>query len=384
MRPIKYLAVLLIILSLVLGAGCELLSSIDIGLPTTPSSTTPNPTPSTPTTTPTPTVTTTIAPTWTPPAPDSSQPLLPDFVSVVAKVKPSVVAINTEIVTYDIFGRPVTQEAAGSGWVIDEAGYVVTNNHVVEGAQSITVTLDDSRTFTASVVGTDSIADMAVLRIEAQNLIKATIGDSSQLEAGEWVLALGNSLNLGVTPSEGIVRSLNVSLPVSAGQTLNGLIGTSAPINPGNSGGPLVNLQGEVVGITTVKISMVGVEGMGWAISIETAKPIIESLIQKGYVIRPYLGVVLSDVNPFLVLTEGLSVDKGAFITEVAQNSPAEAAGLKAGDIIVSFGSTEITSAQELIQTIYASEIGQQIEIIFWRGNTKNTTLATPIERPPS
>ncbi|MBM4432799.1 MAG: PDZ domain-containing protein, partial [Chloroflexi bacterium] len=379
MRLIKYLAVLLIILSFVLGAGCNLLPSIDIGLPTTPSPTTSIPTSLPPVTT-TPPVTTPTNPTWTPPTTESPRPLLPDFTSVVAKVKPSVVAINTEVVTRDIFGRPVTQEAAGSGWIIDEAGYVVTNNHVVEGAQSITVTLDDDRTFTANIVGTDSIADIAVIRIEAQNLVRAAVGDPSKLEIGEWVLAVGNSLNLGVTPSEGIVRSLNVSLPVSAGQTLNGLIGTSAPINPGNSGGPLVNLRGEVVGITTVKISMVGVEGMGWAISIETAKPIIESLIQKGYVVRPYLGVVLADVTQFLVLTEGLSVDKGAFITEVAKNSPADAAGLKAGDIIVSIGSTEITNAQELVQAIYASEIGKQIEIIFWRGNTKSTTFATPIE----
>jgi len=111
--------------------------------------------------------------------------LLPDFTSVVAKVKPSVVAINTEVVTRDIFGRPVTQEAAGSGWIIDEAGYVVTNNHVVEGAQSITVTLDDDRTFTANIVGTDSIADIAVIRIEAQNLVRAAVGDPSKLEIGE-------------------------------------------------------------------------------------------------------------------------------------------------------------------------------------------------------
>ena len=376
-RLTKYLAVLLIVFSFVLGTGCNLLPGIDMGLPTTPS---PTPPPATTT----PPVTTPPSPTWTPPPTGSSQPLLLDFVSVVAKVKPSVVAIKTEIVTYDIFNRPITQEAAGSGWIIDEAGYVVTNNHVVEGAQSITVTLDDGRTFTANVVGTDSIADIAVLRIEAQNLVRAAVGNSSTLEVGEWVLAVGNSLNLGVTPSEGIVRSLGASLPVSEGQTLYGLIGTSAPINPGNSGGPLVNMRGEVVGITTVKIAMVGVEGMGWAISIETAEPIIESLIQKGYVTRPYLGVVLQDVNQFLIITSGLAVDKGAFITEVAQNSPADAAGLKAGDVIVSVGSKEINNAQELIQAIHASEIGQQVEIIFWRGNTKNTTFATPIERPPS
>ena len=223
----------------------------------------------------------------------------------MTKIKPSVVAINIEVLTYDIFNRPITQEGAGSGWIITEDGYVVTNNHVVEGVESITVTLDDGRTFPAGVVGTDLFTDIAVIKIDTENLVKAEVGDSSKLKIGEWVLAVGNSLNLGVTPSEGIIRSSGASVPVTAGQTLYGLIGTSAPINPGNSGGPLVNMRGEVVGITTVKIAMVGVEAMGWAISTETAMPIIESLIQTGYVIRPWLGVML------------YTVDEGVFIAEV-------------------------------------------------------------------
>jgi len=377
---IKYLVVLLIlILSLLAGTSCELLPHIDI-LPPSLSST-PSPTPSsqsTPVTTPTPT-----NPIWTPPPTVEQEPALPDFPSVVAKIKPSVVAINTEVITYDIFNQPYTQEGAGSGWIIDERGYVVTNNHVVEGAKSMTVTLDDGRTFPAKVIGTDQFADIAVIKIDAENLVKAEIGDSSKLKAGEWVLAIGNSLNLGVTPSEGIIRSVGASVPVSAGQTLYGLIGTSAPINPGNSGGPLVNMQGEVVGITTVKIAMVGVEAMGWAISIETALPIIEDLIQKGYVVRPWLGVELSPVNQWLVFTYNLTVDKGAFITQVASGSPADKAGLKAGDVIVGINGKEINSAEDLIDDIHSSQIGQTVELVFWRGNTKSTTSATLAESPP-
>ena len=355
-----------------LGAGCELLPDIelpDIGI-------------SPPSSSPAPEVTAPTKPDWTPPPAEGQDSSLPDFVSVVTKIKPSVVAINTEVVTYDIFNRPFTQERAGSGWIVDEDGYVVTNNHVVQGAESITVTLDDGRTFPASVVGTDPLTDIAVIKIDAANLVKANLGDSTELKAGEWVLAIGNSLNLGVTPSEGIVRSLGASIQISEGQTLFGLIGTSAPINPGNSGGPLVNMRGEVVGITTVKIATVGVEAMGWAISSETAMPIIEALIQNGYVIRPWLGVALYNVDQYVVLRYNLAVDKGAFVTEVAPGSPADNAGIEESDVIVSMDSKEISTAQDLILAIHSSEIGQRVEIVFWRGDTENTTYAILIERP--
>jgi serine protease Do len=357
---IKYLLVPLIILCLLLGSSCTL----------QPMNTSPTSTPTAPT-----------ERSWTPPSTEQNKPLL-DFISVIAEVKPSVVAINTEITTYDIFNRPYTEEGAGSGWIIDEDGYIVTNNHVVEGAQSITVTLDDGRLFPAAIVGTDFLTDLAVVKIDAENLVRASEGDSSELVLGEWVLAIGNSLGLGVTPSEGIVRSLGASITVSPGQTLHDLIGTSAAINPGNSGGPLVNMRGEVVGITSVKISMVGVEAMGWAISIDSAVPIITALINSGHVVRPYLGINYTDVNPNLVSWYNLTVNEGIFVAEVLSGYPAEEARLKAGDVIVGFNGEEIANTDDLVQAITSCEIGQRVEIVYWRGNAKYTTYATLTESP--
>ena len=354
--------------SLLLGMGCELLPNVDI-LPTS----TPSPTP---TSTPSP-----INPDWTLPPIENNTPQLPSIADVVAEVRPSVVAINTEVVTYDIFNRPFTQEGAGSGWIIDENGIIVTNNHVVEGAESVTVTLSDGRTFPAEACCTDPLSDLAVVRIDAQNLPSASIGDPSQSRVGDWVVAIGNALGLGISAKEGIVSRVEVSIPV-AGQTLGNLIETSAAINPGNSGGPLVNMKGEVIGITSVKIATVEVEGIGYAISTETAMPIIEELIRTGYVVRPWLGVVLRSVDEFVILQYELTVEEGAFITEVAPDSPADEAGLEAGDVITGFADHEITTAQDLVEAIHSSKIGQQIEITFWRGDVKKTTRVTLIERP--
>ncbi len=366
---IKYLlASLIIIIVLLLGTSCQLLPGVD----TSPPPSSPPPQTDVP-----------IDPNWTPPV-DNSAPVLPDIASVVADVKPSVVAINTEAITYDIFGRAVREQGAGSGWILDEDGLIVTNNHVVEGAESITAILADGRTFSAPIetVRTDPLTDLAVFKINGQNLPAANMGDSTKLRVGDWVVAIGNSLNLGVTPSEGIIRSLEASVPVSEGQTLYGLIGTSAAINPGNSGGPLVNMAGEVIGITTVKIAMVGVEGMGWAISINTAIPVIEELVLEGYVVRPYLGIVFADVNQYIIGEYDLAVDRGAFVTQVVPDSPAGRAGLKAGDVIVSLDGEQIFTGQELVKAIHSSQVGKRVEIIFWRGETEATTYATLIERP--
>jgi len=363
---IKYLiASLILILSLALGSGCIYVE-------------TPSPPPS-----PSPEVTAPTSPEWTLPPAETQNPPLPDLVSVVAKIKPSVVAINTEVVSYDIFNRPFTQEGAGSGWIIDKDGLIVTNNHVVAGAETITVTLADGRTFPAGVIGADALTDLAVLRVNDTNLPEADIGDSDELRIGEWVLAIGNALGMGITAKEGIVSRQGVSIPVSQGQTLDALIETSAAINPGNSGGPLVNMAGEVIAITSAKIAQVGVEGMGYAISSNTAIPIIEELVQKGYVIRSWLGVVLYTVDQYAVFRYKLAVDKGTLITEVAPGSPADKAGLAVGDVIVSFADKEITTAQELIKAIHSSQIGQEVEITYWRGETENTTYAILTESPP-
>ena len=351
---IKYLVVsLILILSLTLGLGCFLPPEVGISPPPT----------APPTATP-------IDPSWTSPPCESDALRLPDYIAVVAKVKPSVVAIKTDT-------------SAGSGWIIDEAGIIVTNNHVVAEAETITITLDDDRTFPAKAVSADPLTDLAIVKIDAQNLPAADIGDSSLLRLGEQVAAIGNSLGLGISMKGGWTSRLGVSIPVSAGQTLDDLIETDAAINPGNSGGPLVNMAGEVIGITSLKIAIAGVEGMGYAISINTAIPIIDQLIVNGYVIRTYLGVRLSDVNPTLVWWYNLAVDKGAFVTYVAPDSPADKADIEPEDVIVSLDDEEISTAQELIQATHSRQIGQRVKIVFWRGDTENTTYATLTESPP-
>ncbi len=356
---------LILILSLALGAGCGLLPEVD----TSPSSSPPAADNATP-----------IDSGWTTPLTESEAPILPNIADVVAKVKPSVVAINTEVITFDIFDRPRTQEGAGSGWIIDENGVIVTNNHVVEGAESITVTLDDGRTFPVDMntVATDWLTDLAVFKIDAENLPAATVGDSLKLRVGDWVVAIGNSLGMGISATTGIVSSLGVRLEVSPGQTLYDLVQTDAAINPGNSGGPLVNMAGEVIGINSVKRVQVEVEGVGYAISTNEAMPIIDELITTGYVVRPWLGVTVDNAGRY-----NLAVDKGALIVNMASGSPADKAGLRAGDVITKFEDQEITEVNELIRAIHSSQVGQRVEITFWRGETKNTTYATLIERPP-
>jgi len=368
MKKIKYpLIFLSLFISIFLWVSCVPVDTTPLPSPAPPDATTP------------------IDPGWTVPPSGSQGQGLPSIADVVLEVKPAVVAINTEVVTYDIFNRPRTQEGAGSGWIIDKDGLIVTNNHVIEGAKAITVTLADGRTFSAdtSRVFTDSLTDLAVLEIEAADLPAAAVGASSQLRVGDWLVAIGNPLGLGLSAKEGIVSRLGVIMEVSAGQTLYDLIETSAAINPGNSGGPLVNMAGEVIGITSAKLAAVGVEGMGYAISTATAMPIIQQLVTKGYVVRPWLGVVLRTVDQYVVLRYDLAVDEGAFVTQIGANSPAYDAGLRPGDVIVNFADEEIVTAQDLVQAIHSVQIGQRVEIIFWRGDVEKTTYATLIETPP-
>jgi serine protease Do len=364
----KYLVIsVILILVLSLSSGCLLLDTETSPPPSSSSINNTSP----------------IDSNWVSPPVESNAPVLPSIADVVAKVRPSVVAINTEVVTYDIFNQPFTQQGAGSGWIINESGIIVTNSHVVEGAESVTVTLSDDRVFTAEIIRTDPRDDLAVIKIDAENLPSANVGDSSKLRVGDWLIAIGNPLGLGISAKEGIVSRLGVSVSVSSGQTLYDLIETSAAINPGNSGGPLVNMAGEVIGITSIKISTVGVEGMGYAISINTALPIIEDLVAMGYVIRPWLGVVLYTVDEGVATRFELAVNQGTLVTEVAPNSPADKAGLEPGDVIVGFEDEEIANTDDLIQAIRTTQIGQEVEITYWRDDTKSTTYATLIESPP-
>lgn len=347
-------------------------------------------TPATPSETPTsiPPKSTPFDPDWTPPKYDSNALEMPSFASVIAKAYPSVVSINTETVTLDIFAQPRTQAGAGSGWVLDNINnhsYIVTNNHVVEGAKNLIIETFDGKTFEAgpSHVRRDAISDIALIELSNTILSPAKIGNSSILQVGDFVIALGNPLGQGLRAKEGTVSGLKVSLPVGQGQYLYDLIETSAAINPGNSGGPLINLASEVVGITSAKMAAVGVEGMGYAISIKAALPIIEQLITRGYVIRPYLGVATVKNNDYVAAVNRLSSSTGLVIAYVEPGGPASKAGLTKFDIITSFKDTAVNSPEELVQMIHASQIGEGVKITFVRGTVTDTTTAILIESPP-
>jgi serine protease Do len=280
-----------LILSLVLTSGCQLFSKTEQNATTS-------------TTAATQTIKSSISNTKVtlPTTGTAAQPL-PSIADVVAKVKPSVVAINVKaiVTAYDFFGRAYQQEqqGAGSGWIISTDGLIVTNNHVVEGATSIMITFNDGSSLPVDLksVKTDTLSDLAVLKVDATGLPAVKIGDSTKLREGEWVVAIGNSLGEGIRVTQGIVSRKDVSMQDENGQTLVGLIETDAVINPGNSGGPLVNMAGEVIGITNAKRVQTGVEGVGYAISSNEASPIIQDLINNGYIVRPYQYLLCSLVR---------------------------------------------------------------------------------------
>lgn len=354
-KPKYLLFSLIIILTFLMvgGTGCEL-------LPDFKTSTSP---PSTQTDTP-------INPTWTYPGTVSPDPALPSFVAVVEKVKPSVVAIETDT-------------GAGSGWIIDTDGIIVTNNHVVADADSIFITLDDGRTFSAESVRTDPITDIAIIQIDAQNLPAADVSDCCELKVGQPVAAIGNALGLGISLKGGWISRLDATITVQ-GRTLYGLIETDAAINPGNSGGPLVNMAGEVIGITSVKLVDIEVEGVGYAISIDTALPVINDLITLGYVVHPFLGIQwLHTVDQAVVSLFNLDIDRGVLFTGVVSGGPADKAGLEPEDVIVAVDDEDVTTVAELVQAIRSKEVGQEIKITYWRGSTQSDTYATLVEMPP-
>jgi Do/DeqQ family serine protease len=254
-------------------------------------------------------------------------------------------------------------QSAGSGVIVDaKNGYIITNHHVVENASEITVTLLDNRSFSAKVIGSDEGADIAVLQAKQPNLVAMALGDSSKLEVGDYVVAIGNPFGLQHTVTAGIVSALG-----RTGINPDGyedFIQTDASINPGNSGGALVNLRGELVGINSAILSGSGGNiGIGFAIPVNMAKGVMDQLIKYGQVKRGVLGVNIYDVTPDVAKEFGLNEASGALVAGVAQGSAAEHAGIKTGDIIVSVNGTPIKSASELRNTIGMQRVGDQVEI---------------------
>jgi serine protease Do len=303
---------------------------------------------------------------------------------LVAEVAPAVVSIVVETVGYNWFYQAVPETGAGSGMIISPDGYIVTNNHVVECAQKVTVTLNDGSVFPATIVGTDAQTDLAVVKIDASNLAYLHILRNSleQLEVLDSVVAVGNALALpgGPTWTTGVVSNLGRSIEEENGVVLDDIIQTDAAINPGNSGGPLLDTAGQVVGINVAIAS--NAENIGFAISTDSVIPIVQSLITEGKVVRPWLGVEVTTVTATIQHYYNLSVNSGALITSVTSGSPANKVGIRAGDVIVKINGEDISTAAELTSAIGSHQIGDQIEIVYYRGSVQKVANAILEESP--
>jgi S1-C subfamily serine protease len=315
---------------------------------------------------------------------------------VSQKVRPAVVQITNQQVEFDQYNQTYSVPAGvGSGVIYDDQGHILTNNHVVEGAQQLLVSLPDGRSFTATLVGADPQTDLAVVQIKGDNLPVASLGDSSQLQVGDWVVAIGNALALpgGPTVTAGVVSALNRTVQEPGSTTSNGMqstngpflfdvVQTSAPINPGNSGGPLVDLNGRVIGINTLVAGStadgVSAQGIGFAISINAAKPIADQLVATGHVTHTYMGISYVALNPSIAAQLGIDTQKnGLVVMTVVQGSPAAQAGLQRRDVITSVDGTDITDESTLAQAMSTHKPGDTIKLTVLSGTSQKTVSVT-------
>ncbi len=311
------------------------------------------------------------------------------FVEVAKKVQPSVVNVTTEktitVKPWERYGEDFfkgspfedffkgfgfsprekgkeyrhKQRSGGSGVIVDKEGYILTNNHVVEGADKVKIRLNDGREFVATVKGQDSRTDLAVLHIKAKDLPVATLGDSDKLEVGEWAIAIGSPFGLEHTVTVGVI-SAKGRTGLGTG-TYEDFIQTDASINPGNSGGPLINIDGEVVGINAMIIQPG--TGIGFAIPINMAKQILNDLIKQGKVVRPWLGISVQELTPEMAEQFQVKEKEGVIVAQVHQGTGAEKAGLTSGDIIKSVDDKAIKNANELVKEIQKKKVGQKVKL---------------------
>lgn len=306
-------------------------------------------------------------------------------IDLYKKVLPSVVNITSVAVAFDFFYGAVPQEGQGSGFIIDNAGHILTNYHVIQDARRVEVTLSNRKKYTAAIVGVDPTNDLAVIRITARELHAATLGDSKGLQVGQRVYAIGNPFGLGGTFTHGIISSIR---PVRGQNSfIDEAIQTDAAINPGNSGGPLLNSRGEVIGINTMILSQVGQSsGVGFAIPINAAKAVLNDLVTVGRVKRPTLGVRSIPIGPELAEELGLPSDHGVLIVQVIPGSSAERAGLRGGseraylrnipimlggDLIVAIDGDEIVDQMDLARAMNRHRAGDIVTVTIYRGKQK-------------
>lgn len=315
---------------------------------------------------------------------------------VAAKVKPGVVQITNEQLTLNQLNQTsLVPGGVGSGVIFDQAGHILTNNHVVAGAQKLTVSLPDGRSFPATLVGRDPRSDLAVIQIKGDNLPIIPLGDSTKLVVGQWVVAIGNALALqgGPTVTAGVVSALGRTVqepPSSNGQAgpfLFDVIQTDAPINPGNSGGPLVNLQGQVVGINTLAAVQaepgVPAQSVGFAIAIDTAKPIADELITTGHVTYAFLGVGLYPNSPAIAARFNLPSKPGMIVTSLVPDGPSAQAGVQQGDVIVAVDGKAITDESTLSRILLSHKPGDKVTLTLARGTGQQTVTVTLGTAPP-
>ena len=299
--------------------------------------------------------------------------------AMVRRVLPAVVSITTRQIETNQFNQAVPTRGLGSGFIVDRRGYILTNNHVVEGAEEIKVTLTDARSFRAALVGSDRFTDLAVLKIDGRNLPALALAATTRLSVGETVVAIGSPLWIegGPTVTTGVVSALGRSMEEPGLPMLHNLIQTDAAINPGNSGGPLLNLAGQAIGINTAIIA--SAHGIGFAISSPMAKPVLLGLIAKGRVIRPSLRLTAVSVTSAIAYANDLPMERGALVTRVEDGGNAAAVGMQEGDVITAVDGRPVKDLHHLHALLERHKIGDPVAVMVWRAG-QSLTLTPVLE----
>ncbi len=309
-----------------------------------------------------------------------SQIILPTISDVVKTVEPAVVSISVDILSRGIF-YDFTDEGSGTGMIVRPNGYIVTNYHVIQDARDIEVGLSNGSYYSAEIVGLDLLSDLAVIKIGADQLPTIEFTERDDIRTGDWVATIGNALGLKGGPSVtlGIISGLGRTIRTDRGD-LYDMIQTDAAINKGNSGGPLIDMDGKVIGINTAVYG--GAQGVGFAVSSGVAKPIISSLIEKGKVIRPLIGLSGMTNNNELSDRFDLGTSEGILITQIAPEKPADNGGLKAGDVITALDGNQTNDMAEFLTLLWRYTVGETVKVDFISDQKPQTTTVTLIERP--